>query len=251
MSHLFKKSTRERNPLTKKRIIVSGPQGGGKSTLIAGIAAHVEKVIYIDAEDGLAENFDGLSILLPKTWPEIEESVQLAIDSEAEVVVFDSWSRAYGRCRDHVMKEKGWTTEDDGGSHGKGYGVIRAEFARVIMPLYGLKDHGRGLVIVAHEKIVTLTKPTGDITLMQPDIQGPAGIEAGRIFDMILVYDVEQSKTGVQHVLYSANDGFHVAKDRTGWMPARTVIPKMTGDNDQRASGVWKHINDTYEGIVA
>lgn len=255
---MFKKSVREHTPLITKQMLVFAVPGAGKSTLAAGISKCGHKAIYVDIEQGLDGNFTDLPVLCPFnedgtiapwTWPKVEEAVATALASDAQVIVVDSWSKAYNLCRDHVMALKGWTTEDDGGSHGKGYGVIRAEFYRVFKPLLNLKAAGRTAVILTHakERRVEKTATQAAFQYLDPAIEGPAGNDCERIFDLILCYESEKTKSGDRYVLYTKNDGYHTAKDRTGYLPARIVFPQFEGDNDQIAAQTWEFLTQQYD----
>ncbi len=247
---IFKTSKTEMKPLTSLLTLLYGPPGAGKTTLTAGIP----NALYIDTEKGIDGNFEGKPVLEASTWPEVEAAVNAAVSDDErfkdfEVRVFDSVSRAYSLCRQHVFDTRGWTSELDGGSHGKGYGIIRTEFARVVNPLFATLDRGQGLVFVAHATKVQVEKPTGDITFLEPDIQAKAVKEdLQRMAQLVLCYEAEQTKQGVRHVLYTHNDGYHTAKDRTGRLPVRVELPKASGSPSERASQVFAAVNAAYVG---
>lgn len=243
---IFAKNTPDHRPLNQNLILLYGAEKGGKSTLAAGFP----KAAVIDTEGG-HKQFDQDAYVHAATWPHIKEACEFVVQHKTEgTVVFDSLSRAYDVCRKHVLASNGWSDEREGGAYGAGFAAVRNEFRSAIDPLLELPAKGVGVVLVTHTKNEVIEKPTGDITIVKPEVLDTKTYNAiARMADVTLYYAVEAAdEGGMQHVVRTHSDGYFVAGDRTARFPASFVVPHVTGTPTERASQVFAAVNAAYEG---
>lgn len=243
---VFAKNTPETKPLSTKLILLYGQEKGGKSTLAAGFP----KAAVIDTEGG-HKGFEQDAYVHAATWDQIKEACAFVVEHKREgVVVFDSLSRAYDVCRKQVLADNGWSDEREGGAFGAGFAVVRNEFRSALDPLFDLPARGVGVVLVTHTSKEVIEKPTGDITIIKPDLNDRKTYDAiSRMADVTMYYSVEaHPETGEQQrVVRTQNDGLFVAGDRTAQLPPVFVVPRVDGSPSERATAVFAAVNAAYE----
>lgn len=246
---IFTKNTPTHRPLGSLLGLIHGVHGGGKSTIAAGF----DKKAVIDTEGG-HRGFDSDAYALALEWPQIKESCLFVAAHKTEgTVIFDSISRAYDRCRKHVLTMHGWQDEKEGGGWGEGFKAVRAEFRSAIDPLIELNQRGVGVWFVTHstESVEVIEKPTGDVTIrsVTPEVLDRKTYDAlVRMADVVIHYAPEHDGDKTKHVARFFSDGVYEAKDRTGRFPATLVLPEVSGSLDERSRLVFAAINEAYEG---
>lgn len=243
---IFAKNSPIKNALGSNLILLYGQEKGGKSTLAAGFP----KAAVIDTEGG-HKQFDQDAYVHAATWPQIKDACAFVVEHKKDgTVVFDSLSRAYDVCRKTVLAANGWADEREGGAYGAGFAAVRNEFRSAIDPLLELPARGVGVVLVTHTKKEVIEKPTGDITIVKPEVLDNKTYDAlARMADVTLYYAVEASdEGGMEHVVRTHSDGYYVAGDRTARFPARFTVPHVTGTPTERAKQVYAAVEAAYEG---
>lgn len=243
---IFAKNTPENRPLHSNLVLLYGQEKGGKSTVAAGFP----KAAIIDTEGG-HKGFAADAYVHAATWVGIKEACAFVVEHKKEgTVVFDSLSRAYDVCRSKILTDNGWKDEREGGAYGAGFAAVRNEFRSAIDPLFDLPARGVGVVLVTHTKKEILEKPTGDVTIIKPDLADTKTYDAiARMADITMYYSVEQDGDGDQvRVVRTQNDGLFVAGDRTARLPAIFTVPNVTGSPTERAKQVYAAVNAAYEG---
>lgn len=242
---VFAKNTPSTQPLASKLILLYGQEKGGKSTLAAGFP----RAAVIDTEGG-HKGFEQDAYVHAATWSQIKEACAFVVQHKQEgVVVFDSLSRAYDVCRKSVLDDNGWKDEREGGAYGAGFAAVRNEFRSALDPLFDLPARGVGVVLVTHTSKEVIEKPTGDITIIKPDLADRKTYDAiARMADVTMYYSVELDEDGQQQrVVRTQNDGLFVAGDRTAQLPPVFVVPKAEGSPTERAKSVYAAVNEAYE----
>lgn len=243
---IFKKNTPTNRPLHTNLVLLYGQEKGGKSTLASGFP----KAAVIDTEGG-HKGFEQDAYAHAATWPQIKEACALVSEHKAEgTAIVDSLSRMYDVCRTHVLKTNGWSDEREGGAYGAGFAAVRNEFRSALDPLFDLPARGVGVVLVTHTKKEIIEKPTGDITIIKPDLADNKTYDAiARMADITMYYSVELDGEGNQvRVVRTQNDGLFVAGDRTARLPPVFIVPNVTGTPTERAQAVYAAVNAAYEG---
>lgn len=240
---MFTITNPQQETLGSQMMIVYGAPGAGKSTLAAGFPDSA----IIDLE-GRMRHFAGLKVANPASWPEAVQTISTVAEKvnpdNTKTVILDSFSKAYNLCREHILAEKGWHTEKDGGEYGAGFGFVREEFRRALMPLLNINQRGIGVILVAHDKRLVLEKPTGDVTITKPDLaDDKTENRILQMVDLVLYYAMDESG---KRTLHAANDGLFVAKDGTGRLPAVLEVETATGNLTERARGVYEQVNTAF-----
>lgn len=139
------------------RIIVHGPPGVGKTTLLASLP----NPVLIDAEGGLGM-IDIPSFPLATSFTDVVEAFGAAVDAgEFQTVVIDSLDHIEPLVWAEAAKRNGWSSIEDPG-YGKGYieaDKVWAEFMEYVNS--ATRDANMIVAMTAHSQVKTFSDPEG------------------------------------------------------------------------------------------
>lgn len=146
--------------------LLYGPPGIGKSTFLSKFMAP----IFATTEPGHRHlNIFNRPI---KDWEDFKVFNNKELTSPAaakfKTVGVDTVPLLYDKCSDYVCKKKGWGHPSDL-DFGKGYAAVNDEFKREMQILC---SHGKGVVFIAHQKLVEVKARNMKYTKITPDLSG-------------------------------------------------------------------------------
>ncbi len=139
----------------KKKVVLYGPEGIGKSSL----AANFPKPIFIDTEGSTTEmTVDRLA--KPTSWTMLNQQVDWAKQQVGrfETLVIDTIDWAEMLCTESICAQHGKKGVEDFG-YGNGYVYVKEEFGRFLNKLSDVIDAGLNVVLVAHSQIIKFEQP--------------------------------------------------------------------------------------------
>lgn len=141
------------------RIILSGPEGIGKSTF----AANAPAPLFIAQEDGLA-GLEHIARLTPKDFGEVLALIDELTSGPCEYqnIVIDTadWLE---RSIHQFICARDSKTDIEAYGYGKGYKIAEAELVKLLTKLDALRHAKKvGIIILSHVHIRTFTDPAGE-----------------------------------------------------------------------------------------
>lgn len=139
------------------RVVVYGPEGIGKSTL----AASSPGAIIIDTEGG-TDQLPVARLPKPPSWSVLlDEARAVAEDpSLCSTLVVDTLDAAEQLCVEHVCSHaQPKKTSIEGWGYGKGYVILKEEFAKLLRVLDHVVEAGVNVVCVSHSTLRKFERP--------------------------------------------------------------------------------------------
>lgn len=141
---------------TKKKVVIYGPEGIGKSTF----AAQFPTPIIIDTE-GSTASMD-VARVEPQSWTEllaVVKSIAIGdVDAPCETIVIDTADWAETLCAEHVCRANHWDSISSPG-YGVGYRVAWEEYGKLLNALSEACGKGFNVVITAHAAMRKFEQP--------------------------------------------------------------------------------------------
>ena len=142
------------------RILLSGPEGIGKSTF----AANAPNPLFISQENGLT-GLEHVAHISPENFSEVLGAVDelTASASEFQSLVLDTVDWLERSIHQYICKRDGWDNiEAYGKGFGKGYKVAEAELVLLLHKLDSLRSTRKvGIVLLSHVHIKPFSAPEG------------------------------------------------------------------------------------------
>lgn len=137
------------------RLALYGPEGVGKSTLVAGFP----EPVFLDTEGGTA-HLDVARFPRPRNWAEALAAINHLLTAEHghKTLVIDSIDWLEKLLADEVCRKAHKEGLEDFG-YGKGLVYLAEEFARFLALLEKLRDRGLHVVLVGHSTIRKFEAP--------------------------------------------------------------------------------------------
>jgi hypothetical protein len=146
-----------KNEAKPPRIIVHGPPGVGKTTLLASLPSPV----LIDAEGGLGKN-DIPHFPLAQSFQDVKDAFGAAVEAgEFKTIIIDSLDHIEPLVWTETARRNGWGTIEDAG-FGKGYiaaDIVWGELLDYINS--AARDMGIVVAMTAHSHVRTFQDPEG------------------------------------------------------------------------------------------
>jgi hypothetical protein len=139
----------------KKKVVVYGPEGIGKSSL----AAQFPKPVFIDTEGSTTElTVDRLP--KPSSWTMLNQQVDWVKQQVGrfETLIIDTVDWAEMLCIESVCSSHNKKGIEDFG-YGNGYVYVKEEFGRFLNKLSDVIEAGINVVLTAHSQIVKFEQP--------------------------------------------------------------------------------------------
>lgn len=139
----------------KKKVVLYGPEGIGKSSL----ASQFPKPIFIDTEGSTTElTVDRLP--KPTSWTMLKQQVDWVKQqgSRFETLIIDTIDWAEMLCIDSICSTHNKKGIEDFG-YGNGYVYVKEEFGRFLNQLSDLIEAGLNVVLTAHAQIIKFEQP--------------------------------------------------------------------------------------------
>ena len=139
------------------RLVVYGPEGIGKSTL----AASAPGAVIIDTEDG-THQLPVARLPKPPSWEALLDEVRAVAEdpSLCSTLVVDTLDAAEQLCVEHVCSHaQPKKTSIEGWGYGKGYVILKEEFARLLRGLDRVVEAGVNVVCVSHSTLRKFERP--------------------------------------------------------------------------------------------
>ena len=231
------------------KCVVYGPEGIGKSTF----AASFPDPLFIDTE-GSTDLMDVKRFDRAGNWPTLLLQVQAVKQNpnSCQTLVLDTADWAERMCEDLICRQGGQTSIE-GFGYGKGYTMVKEEFAKMLDLLTDVNGLGINIVITAHAIIRKFEKPEemGAFDRYELKAGNKAGNQIAAILkewaDMVLfanymetVVDVDGKKKvqGGRRVMYTQHSPTWDAKNRYGlammlpfeFAQIAKCIPTVTAD---------------------
>lgn len=140
---------------TALRIVVYGPEGIGKSTLVA----EMPQPVWLDVEGG-TNQLPVARMPRPTSWSMLTDEVRAVRDGEVpcSTLVVDTADAAEALCTRAVCAAHGWQGVEDAG-YGKGYTYLAEEFGKLLDALGEVVDGGTNVVVVSHAIMRKFERP--------------------------------------------------------------------------------------------
>ena len=137
------------------KCVVYGPEGIGKSTF----AASFPDPLFIDTE-GSTDLMDVKRFDRAGNWPTLLLQMQAVRQNpnSCQTLVLDTADWAERMCEDLICRQAGQTSIE-GFGYGKGYTMVKEEFAKMLDLLTDINGLGINIVITAHAIIRKFEKP--------------------------------------------------------------------------------------------
>ncbi|WP_442886584.1 ATP-binding protein [Congregicoccus parvus] len=137
------------------RLALYGPEGVGKSTLVAGFP----EPVFLDTEGGTA-HLDVARFPRPRNWADALAAINHLLTAEHghKTLVIDSVDWLEKLLADEVCRKANKEGLEDFG-YGKGLVYLAEEFARFLALLEKLRDRGIHVVLVGHSTIRKFEAP--------------------------------------------------------------------------------------------
>ena len=146
-----------KNEAKPPRIIVHGPPGVGKTTLLASLP----KPVLIDAEGGLGLN-DIPHFPLATSFQDVKDAFGAAVEAgEFKTIIIDSLDHIEPLVWAETSKRNGWATIEDAG-YGKGYIAADAVWNELLEYINSAaRDCGMAVAMTAHSQVRKFEDPEG------------------------------------------------------------------------------------------
>lgn len=211
----------QKEPFT---VLLYGPPKSGKSFL----ANHAPNPIFLDAEKGTGQIKtsrvgvdDGFALIRAMAW---------SVKQPYDTVVIDSLTAIEKLLTIKMCQENGKKNIEDFG-FGKGYQVLKSEWARFANGVSYLKSQGKNVILVAHSRVKPYADPMSDTyDRYEVDIDKNSITTITSLVDAILflrprtiVRKTDDEKrmiaTGSGRELYTSESPAFIAGNRFGLRP--------------------------------
>ena len=231
------KKTPKKTSLSDLTILLYGKPKIGKSSF----ASQFPQAIFHPTEPGLNSlevfqstddpDSDGDSDII-RTWAELSQMLSLVAlgGHDFKTNVIDTIGNAYEFCAKHVCDKRNIEYAGDL-AHGKGWGLIKSEFKRLLTAAAGLPY---GLLLIAHATEEKDVIEGVDRLKTQPTLSKACREVLLGMVDMILYFDVEKvqgenGETYYDRVLRTKPSTTFEAGDRTNTLPSVIRVPNSQG----------------------
>lgn len=138
-----------------QKVVIYGPEGIGKSTF----AAKFPEPLVIDTE-GSTNHLDVRRLPRPTSWEMLRQMIDEVANNPdiCKTLVIDTVDWAERLCAESICSKAQKTSIEDFG-YGKGYVIVKEEFARLLDRLSDLTDRGITVVLIAHSMIRKFERP--------------------------------------------------------------------------------------------
>jgi hypothetical protein len=142
-----------------QRLVVYGPEGIGKSTIVS----RTPNPVFIDVEGSTAD-LDVQRSPIPGSWTALIDTVnEFAVDHHGhKTLVVDTADCAERLCIDHVCASNNLTSLGGQDDFGKSYGILDTEWRRLLDMLTRVAKSGMHVCLTAHAKQRKLELPDQD-----------------------------------------------------------------------------------------
>jgi|2_EtaG_2_1085320.scaffolds.fasta_scaffold02436_11 hypothetical protein len=246
-------STPPKRRIEDLSILLYGAPKIGKSSF----AAQFPDALFLPTEPGLNSldvfqaPADGTGV---KDWPELSRIYsEVARGGHGfKTTVIDTIGNAYEFAAAHVCGARNVEYAGDL-AHGKGWGLIKAEFKRLITAAAKLPF---GLIMIAHATNDKIEQGGSEIIKTRPTLSNACREVLLGLCDMILFFDVEKvnddnGNVRFDRVLRTKPNANFEAGDRSGTLPAVIRVPNgasMSGPEHSRA--LFNEFRKAYESGV-
>lgn len=213
------------------KCVIYGVEGIGKTTF----ASQFPKPLFLDLDRGSALlDVDRVNTI--HTWTDLIETVKSFIQSAGDdyhTLVIDTADAAASLCERYVIKtQAGGKSSIEAIPYGKGYKMLAEQFANLMVWLEYAIDQGFNVVLVAHARLKTITKPDdmGAYDHWELKLPGNGGNQLSPLIkewaDLLLFADYKtrlvgdangkKKAIGGERIMYTSHTPFADAKNRFG-----------------------------------
>lgn len=213
-------------PFEKKKILIYGAPGVGKSTLFSKFANH----LFLNTDPGLS--FLKVRNIPIDSWKKFVKTVDELVLKSSEskykdlIVVLDIIDGIYSLCRKSVLQRYGLAHESDT-PYGKTYDIVKQEFQTTLSKLAA----HFGIGFISHSKDVEIKSRITSITKTLPTISGGAFEYLKGICDFIGYCEAsttkEEKALGERYITFTITENL-MAKDRAGIFPEKMPLDFKT-----------------------
>lgn len=209
-------------PFEKKKFLIYGPAGVGKSTFFSKFKNH----LFLNTDPGL--EFLKVRSKSIESWKQFQKIVEELTVSSKEpayknlIVVLDLIDGLYTLCRKSVLTKYGLAHESDT-PYGKTFDIVKTEFQSTISKLAA----NYGIGFISHSKETELKSRITTISKIHPTISGGAAKFIEGICDFIGYCETsttkEEKQLGSRYITFTPNENL-TAKDRAGLFPEKMPL---------------------------
>lgn len=198
--------TKAGSSLEEKTILLYGPHGIGKSTTAAEWADG--EVFFFDC----AGELNDIEVFSQRigSWPEFKEYCWALEQNPGQfkAACVDTVDMLGAFCAQHMRKKLGIVHESDA-EWGKGWSMVKEEFAATIAKLASLP--GLGLILVSHAKEVEIKTRTSTYIKQVPTLTGGIKEVCVNLPDLVLHMDWSEED---ERVIHTKPSPYWEAKER-------------------------------------
>lgn len=216
------------SPFEKKKFLIYGPAGVGKSTFFSKFKKH----IFLNTDPGL--DFIKVRNMPIVSWKSFKKTAEQLIAFQTpggaeydkkfdnSIIVIDLIDGLWTLCRKAVLTQAGYSHESDG-EWGKGHDLVKKEFQTQIASLAAVY----GVGFISHDKNIEIKGRLSRISKTVPSITGNVGKFIEGLCDFIGYCEVSSTKAekelGDRYITFRPTEEL-TAKDRAGLFPEKMPL---------------------------
>ena len=212
------------SPFEKKKFLIYGPAGVGKSTFFSKFDNH----LFLNTDPGL--EFIAARNIPLDSWKDFKKTVDDLVDKAKSndpayknlIVVIDLIDGVQALCRKAILSKYGLSHESDT-AFGKTFDMVKTEFQTTI----GRLAAWYGIGFISHSKDIEIKGRIDKLSKVVPTISGGAGKFVEGMCDFIGYCEMsttkEEKALGDRYITFKPAEDL-TAKDRAGLFPTKMPL---------------------------